>query len=248
MAQSRRTTDTASPARPDHVVLSPCSSQIQPLPALAANQTAGSDSNGGVATGAPVSPHLKEASFDLGDSLPTLQAQRVHLRWLRDADVPALFAIFGDPAVTRYWSHPALPDVPAAAALLERIRALFAQRSLFQWGVALSETDSIIGTCTLASLNLKNRRAELGYALAQAHWGNGYMAELLPVLLRFAFSQMRLHRLTADTDPNNQPSIRLLERLGFRCEGYFREHHLVQGEPQDSIMYGLLHSEWVGRR
>ena len=188
--------------------------------------------------------HLNDANLNLGDSLPTLKAQRVHLRWLRDEDVPALFSIFGNPAVTRYWGHPAMPDVKAAAALLENIRTSFTERSLFQWGVALSETDSIIGTCTLASLNLKNRRAELGYALAQSYWGQGYITEMLRVLLQFAFSEMQLHRLTADTDPNNQPSIRLLERLGFRREGYFREHHLVQGAPQDSIMYGLLRSEW----
>jgi ribosomal-protein-alanine N-acetyltransferase len=91
----------------------------------------------------------------------------------------------------------------------------------------------------------QNRRTELGYALAQAHWGHGYMTEMLCELLQFAL-EMQLHRLTADTDPNNQPSLRLLERLGFRREGYFREHHFVQGEPQDSIMYGLLRSEWKG--
>ena len=189
---------------------------------------------------------MNDPNFNLGSSLPTLKAQRVHLRWLRDEDVPALFAIFGDPQVTRYWGHRVMPDVNAAASLLEEIRTLFVQRRLFQWGVALSETDQIIGTCTLASLNAENRRAELGFALAHAHWGNGYMTEMLRVLLRFAFDEMQLHRLTADTDPNNQPSIRLLERLGFRREGYFREHYLVQGEAQDSIMYGLLRSEWKG--
>lgn len=185
-----------------------------------------------------------DSRFNLGTHLPTLKAQRVHLRWLRDEDVPALFAVFGDPNVTRYWGHRVMPDVKAAAALLEGIRTSFTQRELFQWGVALSETDSIIGTCTLASLDLENRRAELGFALAQAYWGHGYMTEMLRVLLQFAFTEMQLHRLTADTDPNNQPSIRLLEKLGFRREGYFREHYLVQGEPQDSIMYGLLCSEW----
>ena len=97
---------------------------------------------------------------------------------------------------------------------------------------------------TLAHLSLENRRAELGFALAQSYWHDGYMTEMLRVLLQFAFTEMRLHRLTADTDPNNHPSIRLLERLGFRREGYFLEHYLVQGEPQDSVMYGLLRSDW----
>jgi RimJ/RimL family protein N-acetyltransferase len=182
--------------------------------------------------------------FNLGTLLPTLSAQRVRLRWLRDEDVPALFAIFGDPAVTRYWGHPVLPDSNAATALLQEIRELFTQQRLFQWGVALVDTDALIGTCTLAALDRENRRAELGFALARTFWGQGYMTEILRVLLRFAFGDLQLHRLTADTDPRNQPSIRTLERFGFRREGYLREHHLTQGEPQDSLIFGLLSYEW----
>jgi hypothetical protein len=44
------------------------------------------------------------AGFDLGDRLPTLDAGRVRLRWLTDADVPALLAVFGDPAAS--WGSP----------------------------------------------------------------------------------------------------------------------------------------------
>jgi [ribosomal protein S5]-alanine N-acetyltransferase len=187
---------------------------------------------------------MTEADFNFGIALPTIAALRVQLRWLNDDDVPALFAIFGDPQVMRYWGHPALADDNAAASLLADIRALFAQRRLFQWGIALIETDAVIGTCTLGALDSKNRRAELGYALGRAHWGCGYADESLRALLAFAFSRMRLHRLTADTDPRNQASIKTLERLGFRREGYLREHHLTQDEVQDSIIYGLLVSEW----
>jgi RimJ/RimL family protein N-acetyltransferase len=99
----------------------------------------------------------------------------------------------------------------------------------------------------LARIDLANRRAELGFALGRNHWGQGFMAAALPAVLEFAFNTMELHRVYADTDPRNDASIRVLERLGFRREGVLREHYLVQGEPQDAIMYGLLRSEWAGR-
>ena len=70
------------------------------------------------------------------DRLPTITTRRLQLRWLTPDDVPALFAVFGDPAVCRYWSRPALPDLAAAAALQREIAGCFAERSLFQWGVA----------------------------------------------------------------------------------------------------------------
>jgi len=150
--------------------------------------------------------------------------------------------------VTRYWGHPVLRDLSAATALFEEIRARFADRILFQWGVALLDTDVVIGTCTLAALDMENRRAELGFALARPNWRRGYMSEALPILLQFAFCEMQLHRVWADTDPRNSPSIRVLERLGFRREGLLREHYWVQDEPQDGLVYGLLGSEWQQKR
>lgn len=187
---------------------------------------------------------MNRAVFDLGDRLPTLDAGRVRLRWLTDADVPALFAIFGDPEVTRYFGFAALPDLEAAAALLADIHREFRAGTLFQWG--LEATDGpLVGTCTLAHLDPANRRADLGFALGRAFWGRGYMTAALPALIDFAFGRLGLHRVVADADPRNAPSIRALERLGFVREGFLREHYLVQGEPQDAVLYGLLRSEWA---
>jgi ribosomal-protein-alanine N-acetyltransferase len=187
---------------------------------------------------------LNNQSLDLGDRLPTLDAGRVRLRWLTDADVPALFAIFGDAEVTRYWGLAVLPDLAAATVLLETIHREFHARTLFQWGVETTD-GQLVGTCTLARLDAINRRAELGFALGRAFWGRGYMAAALPTLLEFAFGRLGLHRICADADPQNAPSVRVLVRLGFVREGLLRQHYFVQGEPQDALVYGLLKSEWA---
>ena len=102
----------------------------------------------------------------------------------------------------------------------------------------------VMGTCTLAQLDEQNRRAELGFALGREHWGNGYMREALVALFDFAFGELKLHRLEADVDPRNAASIHLLERLGFKKEGYLRERWWVNGEIQDTLFYGLLQREW----
>lgn len=178
------------------------------------------------------------------DRLPTLDAGRVRLRWLTNADVAGLFAVFGDPEVMRYFGFAALPDEAAAEALLAEIHRGFREHVLYQWGVETVDGE-LVGTCTLARIDRANRRAEMGFALARTFWGRGYMAAALPAVLRFAFERLALHRVVADTDPRNAPSIRALERLGFVREGVLREHYLVQGEPQDAIVYGLLRSDWV---
>lgn len=181
------------------------------------------------------------------DHLPTIETERLRLRWLSSGDVPALHQIFGDPEVCRYWSRPVLPDRAAAEALLDEIVRLFADRSLFQWGITERETDAVVGTCTLASLSHEHRRAEVGFALARAKWGQGYVAEALPALIAFAFEQLDLHRLEADVDPRNDRSIRALEREGFEREGRLRERYHVNGEVQDAVVYGLLRRTWRSR-
>lgn len=181
------------------------------------------------------------------DKLPTIDTRHLRLRWLTPADAAALASIFGDPAVCRFLSRPPLRDISAAAELQEEIAQLFAQRSLFQWGLAERESDLVVGTCTLASLSDQHSRAELGFALAREKWAHGYMGEALAALIGFAFDTLGLHRLEADADPRNDRSIKLLERLGFKREGYQRERYHVNGELQDAVLFGLLRPEWVRR-
>lgn len=181
--------------------------------------------------------------IELGSSLPTLRTPRLAIRPLAPADVPALFAIFSDAEVTRYWSSPAMQSIDEAEALLAAIHECFRERTLFQWGLARLEDDLVIGTCTLGALQWKHRRGELGFALGRGFWRQGYVREALPAVVRFAFLNLDLCRLEADVDPRNMASLHVIEALGFRREGYLRERYHVNGEVQDAAFYGLLRDE-----
>ena len=142
------------------------------------------------------------------DRLPTIPALRVVLRHLTEDDVDALFAIFSNPEVMRYWSTLPMTDRSEALDLLEHVHGSFRRGTLFQWGVARRGDDLVIGTCTLFNFETDNRRAEIGYALGREHWGQGYMREALEALLGYAFGELDLQRLEADVDPRNSSSIR----------------------------------------
>ncbi len=179
--------------------------------------------------------------------LPTIITDRLLLRSISEDDIEGLFAVFSDPQVMRYWSTPPFVDKQAAVELQREIAESNQRRTMIKWGLALRETNSLIGTVTLFNLDLNNGRAELGYAMARAHWGFGYMREALQKLLSYAFEDLELRRLEADVDPRNAASIRTLERLGFQREGLLRERWHVNGEIQDAYFYGLLKREWQGR-
>lgn len=178
------------------------------------------------------------------ETLPIITTPRVILRWISENDIDSLYEIFSNPQVMRYWSTVPLPNREAAAELQREIAGGNESDQMYKWGLALRDSNAIVGTTTLFNLNLDNGRAEIGYALGHAYWGKGYMNEALGALLSYAFEVMDLRRLEADVDPRNTASIRTLERLGFQREGYLRERWHVNGEIQDALFYGLLRREW----
>jgi RimJ/RimL family protein N-acetyltransferase len=176
-----------------------------------------------------------------------LRAAGLELRALTTADVPALFEIFGDPEVVRYWSVGPLESLAAAATLLHVIEAGFAERELFQWGITEPDTGQVIGTCTLHRIELAHRRCEIGFALRRDRWGQGRASAAVSAVLGFAFDTLGCHRVEADADPRNARSLALLERLGFEREGLLKERYHVAGEIQDALLLGLLRSRWLAR-
>jgi len=183
-------------------------------------------------------------AFTWGDRLPALTGRRVTLRHLTTADAEDLFAVFSDPRVMRYWSTGPMATIADAAAYIEGIHLGLQRRELFQWGIEHGTPARVIGTCTLLNVSTAGQRAEIGFALAHAFWGQGLAHDAVATVMAFAFTELDVHRLEADADPRNERSLHLLERLGFRREGILRERYLVSGERQDALMLGLLRREW----
>jgi [ribosomal protein S5]-alanine N-acetyltransferase len=180
----------------------------------------------------------------------TLHTERLELRCLRGGDEAALFAIFSDPAVMRFWSSAAWTDEAPARAMIESDLRYAASGSALRLGL-VRRSDSaddadhaLVGTVSLFAFDTQNQRAEIGYALRRSAQGAGLMHEALLAVINHAFTSLQLHRLEADIDPRNSASARSLQRLGFVQEGLLRERWIVNGEVSDSAMFGLLKAEW----
>lgn len=179
--------------------------------------------------------------------LPTINAQRISLRWLTNADVADLFEIFSNAEAMQYWSSPPYKTASQAQQLLDHIHESFAKKDLFQWGIEHHQDRRIIGTCTLLNICASSRRAEIGYMLSRRYWRQGYMQEMLTTLINYCFNELNLNRLEADVDPRNSASMGLLEKLGFQKEGYMRERWIFEHDIQDTVFYGLLRRDWLNR-
>lgn len=181
------------------------------------------------------------------DQFPTLVTERLVLREVRDHDAAAVFEMESDPVAMRYWSRLPMQHPDEAREAVVRAMTFFPERTGLRWSITCPEDDGMIGQVSLFNFSEQNRRAEIGYGLVRRHWGKGYMHEALSAVLDLAFTSLALRRLEADIDPRNAASLRALERLGFTREGLLRERWQVGEEISDSVLMGLLASEWRAR-
>ena len=193
---------------------------------------------------------LPDAPDPFADGLPTLAVPsgRVRLRASGPSDLDGIAALFSDDDALRHWSHGAFADRAEAQTYLDGMAEGLADRSLFQWVIAETAADTLVGTVTVLAWDRPNRRAEVGFILRPAWQGRGLATEAVTAVLDFAFAEMDLWRVEADADPENAGSLALLDRLGFRREGLARQRWFTFGTWKDSVLLGLLRSDWEARR
>lgn len=107
-------------------------------------------------------------------------------------------------------------------------------------------SDMLIGGLTLGLVRRGVAQAcTLGYWMGQRHAGKGHMSEAVRGALRFAFGELALHRVEAACLANNEPSRRLLERIGFQHEGLARAYLRINGTWTDHLLYAALSSDRI---
>jgi [ribosomal protein S5]-alanine N-acetyltransferase len=180
--------------------------------------------------------------FDF-ERFPCIETPRLLLRELRREDAEAVFRIFSEAEVMKYLNMDVFTTIEQAQALIERQRQRFEQKERFRWGIALKESNTIIGTGGYVAWNRQWCNAELGYDLARRYWGQGMMAEAARAMIQFGFERMGLHRIETEVMPENSASVRLLHKLGFQEEGVLQERGFWKGAFHDLVMFALLKSK-----
>ena len=170
-----------------------------------------------------------------------LVGERILLRPFRLDDVPAVLAYASDPEVTRHLEWDAYDDPVTAAAFIRS--TLVAGGNWIARAIALRETGAVIGGADLRIVSPRDKRAEMGYGLARAHWGHGYAAEAGALLIRYGFEHLGLVRIQAVCAVENERSARTLERLGMRREGRLAQYRWKGERPSDHYLYALTRAD-----
>jgi ribosomal-protein-alanine N-acetyltransferase len=177
---------------------------------------------------------------------PRLLTERLLLTLPGESDAPALLAYaLRNDGPQRPWSPPTPADAFTEQHALRRIRDARAQlaagthvRFWLRW--RHDELGPFVGALTLSGIELGPFRcARVGYHLDHECQGQGLMTEALRAVIRYAFDELRLHRLEASVIPTNERSVRVLERAGFVVEGYARKYLFIGGRLRDHLLTSL---------
>jgi O-acetyl-ADP-ribose deacetylase (regulator of RNase III)/predicted acetyltransferase len=170
-----------------------------------------------------------------------LETPRLRLRPPTTDDARFIFEDYAqDAEVTRYLTWAPHRDIEETRSFLAGCERSWFEGSAFPWVIERKEDERLLG---MIDLRLSGPRADVGYVLARAHWGRGYMVEAVRTLVQWSMAQAGIHRLGALCDVENTASRRVLEKAGLTLEGTLRRwgYHSGAGRaPRDVLSFSIV--------
>jgi RimJ/RimL family protein N-acetyltransferase len=181
-----------------------------------------------------------------------LRTRRLLLREWRDDDLDAFAVLSSDSDVMQHLLP--LDGRAESDAMAARVRRHFAEHGFGFWAVELPGQAAFIGVIGLAVVGFTAHftpAVEIGWRLGRRYWGQGYAIEAAAAALDDGFGRLRLDEIVAFTVPANEPSWRLMHRLGMtRSEQDDFDHpRIPAGHPlRRHVLYRLDRQSWTRER
>jgi RimJ/RimL family protein N-acetyltransferase len=175
---------------------------------------------------------------------PTLETQRLVLRPFELADAGDVQRLAGDRAVadtTLTVPHPYGDGM--AESWIATHQPKFDAGELSNFAVIRQDSAELIGAIGLV-IERRFNRAELGYWIGKAYWGQGYCTEAGRAVVAYGFGTLGLNRIHASYLARNPASGRVMQKLGLLQEGVCRQHVMKWSQYEDVVLTGILQTEW----
>ena len=169
---------------------------------------------------------------------PVIETERLRIRPMSAADVPALEEWMPDPSIYTYWGKGPSKGEKNPQLLFEKEEKPTKSLHL---GIALKGADQVIGDIWVYLIE-NDRMASVAVRLSSKYQGNGYGTEALSAMTKFCFENTELKRLWTEVDTRNIASQKMLEKCGYTREGLIRQGKMVNTWC-DYYIYGILSSD-----
>lgn len=148
-----------------------------------------------------------------------IETERLILRLLTMDDLDALFALYRDPEVRRYFPEGTLTYEETREELEWFIDVYYGKYGYGLWATIHKETGNFIGRCGLIPWTFEGRlEVEVAYLLAKEYWGQGLGTEVAQAIVDYAFKQLAMERLICMVYPENAASNHVARKIGMTLE------------------------------
>ena len=167
-----------------------------------------------------------------------LETQRLTLRPLTLADIPALFEIYSDPRAMIFMPSPPHEIVDQTH---NSFQWSMSRDGAVHWAICLKGDDTPIGVVNYLG---ETRIQGMGYILHPDYWGQGITTEACRVALDYGFATLGYDKVELWIDQNNIASLKVAQKLGFRLRGQLALKYQHETSHHISLVWGLRKSDW----
>ena len=177
---------------------------------------------------------------------PFLIGTKIYLRPLEREDAPLFVVWLNDREVTRTLLVSRPINLQAEVEYLENAYKSEHDTVL---GIAVKETDKLVGSTGLQRMDFSNRHVRFGIFIGEKEeWGKGYGTEATLLMTQYAFETLNMNRVWLHVFADNERGIRAYERVGFTREGVLRQESYREGRYWNTITMAILREEWDARK
>ena len=185
-------------------------------------------------------PHIHE----LFNNWPTLKTPRLRLRPLQPSDAEEAFRVLSNTTAMKYYGTPPHINLEfTQKQFIDITLSRFKHRDAVSFVVTLKDEDKYIGHISAMQFDRVFKFAELAYIIDEEYWGQGIATEAVTKVVDFLVNTMKIHKIRAGFFANNIASKKVLQKAGFKQEGYLRDNALLDGEFEDEYVMAFLASD-----
>jgi len=177
----------------------------------------------------------------MNKEFPTIKTNRLLLRQFVDGDLANVFKGLSHPDIIKYYGV-SYHSLEATGKQMIFFTDLEKNGTGIWWAVCSPDNKIFYGACGLNSLSKIHKKAEIGFWLLCEHWNKGIMTEAMPIVCKYGFNKLGLHRIEAFVETPNESSKKLLMKFNFQHEGTMHDCEIKNGDFISLDIYAKINS------
>ncbi len=178
----------------------------------------------------------------MAGTFPTLTSQRLQLRQIVNTDLPNIFKGLSHPDIIRYYGV-SYDSMEATKDQMRWFAELEQKGTGIWWAVCDRENGDFLGAGGFNNREEKHQKAEIGFWLLPKYWGKGFMKEAMPVICKYGFEKLNLHRIEGFVEAENSNCKKAMAKLNFVKEGTMKDCEIKDGRFISLDIYALVKGE-----